>query len=220
MRKWWFDNKTRLSENHKKWAKRNREYRRQYNREWLRSKPGLSRRYFINWITKNPEAYKLSKKKSAIKHRVRIRRYMKEYHKRYYPKNRLKIIAQTKEYARKNPEVRSKIYRKIKAKYPERIRAYCSAGNAKRRARKKGADVGDKYVGKLIRKWRLEDTFVCYYCQKKFSSADLQIEHIIPLSRGGKHTVGNICKSCPRCNRVKNTKLVSAISINGQSFLL
>jgi 5-methylcytosine-specific restriction endonuclease McrA len=47
----------------------------------------------------------------------------------------------------------------------------------------------------------------CAYCGKH--SQELHREHIIPLARGGRHSVGNIVPACPPCNFRKKTKLLS-----------
>jgi 5-methylcytosine-specific restriction endonuclease McrA len=44
---------------------------------------------------------------------------------------------------------------------------------------------------------------VCYYCGKKFSPKDLTMDHIVPISRGGKSTKGNIAPCCKECNNKK-----------------
>lgn len=44
------------------------------------------------------------------------------------------------------------------------------------------------------------NTSRCLYCNQY---ADLQIEHIIPLSKGGKHQLINITLACSMCNRHK-----------------
>lgn len=33
------------------------------------------------------------------------------------------------------------------------------------------------------------------------------IDHVIPLSKGGNHSCGNIVISCKHCNEMKNNKL-------------
>ncbi len=43
----------------------------------------------------------------------------------------------------------------------------------------------------------------CCYCGKKFSSEELNIDHIIPRSRGGKTEWNNIVTSCIKCNLKK-----------------
>ncbi len=50
--------------------------------------------------------------------------------------------------------------------------------------------------------------WICAYC-----SADLHfgyhLDHVVPLSRGGQHTIGNLVGACPRCNCSKGQKLLS-----------
>lgn len=44
---------------------------------------------------------------------------------------------------------------------------------------------------------------VCYYCGKKVPPEELTMDHIVPLSRGGKSTKGNIVPACKECNNKK-----------------
>ncbi|MCS7227399.1 MAG: HNH endonuclease [Endomicrobia bacterium] len=46
----------------------------------------------------------------------------------------------------------------------------------------------------------------CCYCGKKFPSEKLNIDHIIPRSRGGKTEWNNIVTSCTECNFKKGNK--------------
>lgn len=43
----------------------------------------------------------------------------------------------------------------------------------------------------------------CYYCKKKVGRANLTMDHIVPLSRGGKSKKGNIVPACKECNNKK-----------------
>lgn len=44
----------------------------------------------------------------------------------------------------------------------------------------------------------------CYYCNDKISKKSFTIDHIKPISRGGrKFTVGNMVCACRRCNGIK-----------------
>jgi len=43
----------------------------------------------------------------------------------------------------------------------------------------------------------------CFYCDGSFEHLD----HYIPLSKGGSHTLDNVRPSCKRCNLKKNAKL-------------
>lgn len=44
---------------------------------------------------------------------------------------------------------------------------------------------------------------VCYYCNKEVGRANLTMDHIVPLSRGGKSKKGNIVPACKECNNKK-----------------
>ena len=50
--------------------------------------------------------------------------------------------------------------------------------------------------GKLFRR----DRFTCAYCGQRFAERDLQCEHIVPESRGGRWTWMNLVSSCGVCN--------------------
>jgi len=44
---------------------------------------------------------------------------------------------------------------------------------------------------------------ICHYCGEKFPAAELTMDHIVPLARGGKSTRGNIVPACKLCNNRK-----------------
>ena len=44
---------------------------------------------------------------------------------------------------------------------------------------------------------------ICYYCKQKFPKAELTLDHIVPLSRGGRSTRGNMVVCCRKCNMEK-----------------
>jgi len=44
---------------------------------------------------------------------------------------------------------------------------------------------------------------VCYYCGGVFKPGDLTMDHIVPISRGGRSTKGNVVASCKECNNAK-----------------
>ena len=53
--------------------------------------------------------------------------------------------------------------------------------------------------------WRAQiQKGVCHYCGGKFPPSELTMDHIVPLSRGGHSTKGNIVPCCKACNN--NTK--------------
>ncbi len=44
---------------------------------------------------------------------------------------------------------------------------------------------------------------ICHYCGEKFKSSELTMDHVVPISRGGKSTKGNIVPCCKECNNKK-----------------
>jgi 5-methylcytosine-specific restriction endonuclease McrA len=43
----------------------------------------------------------------------------------------------------------------------------------------------------------------CHYCGNEFKPTELTMDHIVPLSRGGKSTKGNVVPCCKDCNNKK-----------------
>jgi 5-methylcytosine-specific restriction endonuclease McrA len=44
---------------------------------------------------------------------------------------------------------------------------------------------------------------LCHFCQQSVGAANLTIDHLVPLARGGKSTRGNIVPACRVCNQNK-----------------
>jgi len=51
--------------------------------------------------------------------------------------------------------------------------------------------------------------YCCEYChsQERFATHRFSVEHIIPLSKGGKNQPDNLAYACQGCNNYKYTKL-------------
>ena len=47
----------------------------------------------------------------------------------------------------------------------------------------------------------------CHYCGRPTSPRELTMDHIVPLSRGGKSTKGNLVPACKICNTKKKQLL-------------
>lgn len=55
---------------------------------------------------------------------------------------------------------------------------------------------------------------VCYHCEKKFPKEDLTMDHLIPISRGGRSTKKNIVVSCKPCNSLKKNQTVAELRLS------
>lgn len=48
---------------------------------------------------------------------------------------------------------------------------------------------------------------ICYYCGGSTPPAELTMDHIVPVARGGKSTKGNVVTACKECNNNKKQLL-------------
>jgi HNH endonuclease len=57
----------------------------------------------------------------------------------------------------------------------------------------------------------------CEYCRSQRRFADsFEIEHIIPVSRGGADTLDNLALACRQCNSLKSNKISAIDPASGQ----
>ena len=47
----------------------------------------------------------------------------------------------------------------------------------------------------------------CHYCNRQVPAAELTMDHIVPVARGGKSTKGNVVPCCKACNNAKKQLL-------------
>ena len=50
------------------------------------------------------------------------------------------------------------------------------------------------------------DSFKCQYCGKSAPDVVLEVDHIIPVSKGGDNDISNLITACFDCNRGKRDK--------------
>lgn len=75
-------------------------------------------------------------------------------------------------------------------------RLYHRSKSKKRKAQQRGSTAFLLSPDQLWRRW-VDFNHTCAYCG---AGGDLQIEHVIPISKGGEHHLGNIVPACQRCN--------------------
>lgn len=125
----------------------------------------------------------------------------KEYRRKRYLRNKERILAQTKEWAKKNPEKRAEIRKRWKAKnrdkvnYYQRSRFYREKNAVGNHTMKDLKDIQEAWHG------------MCAYCRK--NKADT-IDHVTPLTKGGTNDVGNLVPACFSCNSKKGNKSIWA----------
>lgn len=119
----------------------------------------------------------------------------------YYWNNRDRALSVSRQYYRNHRDKelqRNKLYYQT---HPEKARMH----GQRRRARCLGAAVCDLASGewqKILEHYGHR----CAYCS---NVGDMTQDHIIPLSRGGWHTISNIAPACRSCNSKKSDKTPS-----------
>lgn len=59
----------------------------------------------------------------------------------------------------------------------------------------------------------LRDKHKCTYCGTRFGAQQLTLDHLVPLSRGGKTTWDNIVTACKSCNFRKGNATIEELGI-------
>lgn len=136
---------------------------------------------------------------------------------RNYQANREKILERRKAYRKSNPDKVNEANRKAKAKNPKKYvvtRKRWEAKNPERleqyrlkREKLIAEAKGGFSESDVLAKYELQGR-CCYYCLKPLAYAKVEIDHKIPLSRGGTNFPANICCSCKSCNAGKKNKTV------------
>jgi 5-methylcytosine-specific restriction protein A len=51
----------------------------------------------------------------------------------------------------------------------------------------------------------------CHHCGKRFPKEALTMDHLVPISRGGRSTKFNIVLSCKSCNSIKKNQTMAEL---------
>ena len=54
---------------------------------------------------------------------------------------------------------------------------------------------------------RRRSSGLCHWCGRKVAVAELTIDHLVPVIRGGRSTRGNVVAACRDCNAAKGHRL-------------
>ena len=123
-------------------------------------------------------------------------------------------------------EQRRAYYQENKAKVQAAHKAWRAANRGhwrslmqKRRALETQAAINLAGIHAWMQKVRGRPTSICYYCRHRFPSGQIHFDHIVPLSKGGQHSVDNLCVACSSCNLTKGAKTIQEWRRVGQQHL-
>jgi 5-methylcytosine-specific restriction endonuclease McrA len=192
-------------------------------KEWRASHKGEEKEYRAAYYKANKERLRANGKEWHKKNRPKVLAYFSER----YRSNPQKYKAQSREWYKKNPDKVAA----FESRSPAKVRAYAKKRRKEKpeevrliqatyRARKMGCTKGSAAsIARWDKSWRFRKTARCFWCNSKVPTKDCHADHILALSKGGKHEIGNLCISCSHCNLRKssqsiekwNTKLVQPV---------
>lgn len=141
---------------------------------------------------KNPERVKAKAQRYRERHPDRI----KEAQAKYNKTDKAKI----KDIKYRNSEKRKEYNKKYIENNYEKYLKHGRKNSANRRVKKSGNGVftiSNKDIKRLL-------SSPCNQCG---SYDKIHLDHVIPVSRGGRHSIGNLQPLCQRCNLSKHDKL-------------
>ncbi len=186
----------------------------EYMRQWRAKNSERIKEYKRNWNAANPDAVKKWKRKSYLATIERCKDRMRKW--RANNPERCRELSRRKR--AENPELYRNSNRKwMRKAYKTRgdeIRAFSNRWKrnnpdkvleANYRYRTRKISAGTEDCSERIRE--LLTCELCFWCKEKMKS--ITIDHVVPLSRGGRHEPENLVAACPRCNCSRGNRLVS-----------
>lgn len=162
-----------------------RAFRRAYERNWREanreSRRDSERERLKRWREANPDYFK--------KHYVANREHKKQLRRKWYEQNTERAQAQMREYAKRNPDL---------------IRVLSRKSALNRRARLLEAFIEAVDPQTVFTR----DKGVCRICGKSVAQdSNWEVDHVVPLSKGGVHAYSNVQLAHRRCNRKKGARV-------------
>lgn len=132
----------------------------------------------------------------------------REYEKKYWsdPERKEKRKKQIKKSAIKNMEH----HKRKRKEYLQTDNGLNSQRKAGQVTRCKKADSYIEHVDPLS--LYRDQNGVCYMCLEQFDFKAMEMDHLIPISKGGKHEISNVKMCCKKCNLKKGAKLPEELS--------
>jgi 5-methylcytosine-specific restriction endonuclease McrA len=147
------------------------------------------------WAAANPEKVRRKHRRNPARARARMARWRKNNRDRALAASR-RAYEQQREWRARNPERSREHGRRYALANPDMGRACV----LRRRSRVAGVG-GAGMTATQWREMRASYCGVCAYCGRR---SRLTADHVVPISQGGPHDVGNIAPACRPCNSSKN----------------
>lgn len=197
-----------------------------YGKQYRKDHPELYREAHRRWASRNVEKERDRGRLKSIRDRPKMLKKRSEWGKKnrkhladYLRAHRIKNRAWHERYKLNNRDKLLASQAKYKSNNIEKLRLSSAAHQHKRRAEKRNTEVNLKGIKRWMSQVRSLPFMRCHWCGTKVHGRQIHFDHVVALSRGGGHTIGNLCCSCQDCNRSKSSRLISDWVCNGQTFL-
>lgn len=117
-------------------------------------------------------------------------------------------------YANNNEYARSYLRNKYAELTPEQKKAKQRAQKATPRYLKTAIAAGHKRRAMIANRGVFDiskkelDYLLASPCAQCGSTENVQVDHIVPIARGGRHSIGNLQPLCAKCNQSKGAKFM------------
>lgn len=181
-----------LNHAHREWYHRNKDARRAKRQAYNRANREKKARYNRQYRQENLKRLREKERWYREQNKDRKKLYNREYRNR----NKEKIAAKQREYRRRNKFILNAYKRRQYAKQPWQA--------IERRQRRRARILGALKNDLTPQQWEAIKAHYkhrCVYCGTR--PKRLTKDHILPLSKGGNHSVDNVVPACLSCNSRK-----------------
>jgi 5-methylcytosine-specific restriction endonuclease McrA len=99
------------------------------------------------------------------------------------------------------------MHRRYRKNHPDVTRDHARHHKSLRRARAVGNGIERVSYRRIVER----DGMVCHLCGNAVATHELSYDHIVPISRGGRHAEDNIKVAHRLCNVRRGNKLLAAV---------
>lgn len=185
------------------WHHRDIEQNRAKKRAYLKSRGEVGRaagrESARRWRAANPEKARAKGKRDRERLMARNPDYFREWYQQNLEKERERARKVMQQQRLTKPEREREKKRRYRARNAAAVRQREREKTYSRRAKQPYSPELAAHMAALV-------LLPCTYCG---SAENITIDHIIPLSRGGKHVAENLAAACYACNSSKGNRLLS-----------
>lgn len=195
MREWRLKNIEHARDQDRQRSIRRREQKAAYDQKYRANTTERRAAQHKQWVSENRERHNFLNRKNAPKYKEK----MKETVRNWYLNNRERVKETSAKWREANRDL---LRKRARERYHANHDQYL-AKNRRRRDLVRGAKICD-FTGAQWTFVKEAYSHRCAYCGNH--SERLTIDHVIPISKGGDHTLSNIVPACRKCNYAKSNK--------------